>query len=102
MTEVGGSYHAPAYSVVEPGSEEDRVIREEMEILAGIQRTLAERQLKEGNGKGELDRDLVALRDQISEANIEDVAPLVAEMYRLQALGQRTGNGREQGRAVRW
>lgn len=95
MTEAGTSYHAPTYSVVEPGSEEDRIIREEMEILAGIQRSLAERQLRDGAGKDEFDRDLVALRDQISEANIEDVAPLVAEMYRLQALGQRTGNGRE-------
>ncbi len=95
MTEVGTAYHAPAYSVVEPGSEEDRIIREEKEVLAGIQRNLADRQFKESSGRDDFDRDLVALRDQISEANIEDVAPLVAEMYRLQALGQRSGAGRE-------
>jgi DNA helicase-2/ATP-dependent DNA helicase PcrA len=78
---------------VEPESEEWAIICEEQEILTQVQRALAERELGDGD-KGEYDKELVALRDQISEARAEDVAPLVAEMYRLQALGARTGNGR--------
>ena len=78
---------------VEPGSEEARIIEEELEILAAVQKSLAERELG-GAASTECDRELLSLRDQISEARTEDVAPLVAEMYRLQALGARTGNGR--------
>ena len=36
-------------------------------------------------------REMVA---DFADARLEDVAPLVAEMYRLQALGSRSGNGR--------
>ncbi|MBK9072782.1 MAG: ATP-binding domain-containing protein [Myxococcales bacterium] len=42
----------------------------------------------------DIDRDLVALRDQISEARAEDLAPLVEQMTRLAALRGRLGGGK--------
>ena len=81
------------YDLVEPGMPEYQVIQQETELLAMVQKQLARQQI-EVLASDEYDRDLIALRDQISEANLEDVAPLVAEMYRLQALGSRSGNGR--------
>ena len=83
----------PDPDVVAPGSAEDRIIREEVDLLAEVQRGLAEREIR-AVVAGEYDRELLSLRDQISEARTEDVAPLVAEMYRLQALGARAGEGR--------
>ena len=79
--------------IVQPGSEEARVIEEELELLSNVQRALAEREFQ-GSADAEYDQELVSLRDQISEAHVEDIAPLVAEMYRLQALGSRSGSGR--------
>ena len=79
--------------VVVVGSEEDAIIAEELELLAEVQRTLADREIHTVIA-GEYDRELLSLRDQIAEARTEDVAPLVAEMYRLQAVGARAGEGR--------
>ncbi|MFH1809870.1 MAG: ATP-binding domain-containing protein [Pseudomonadota bacterium] len=42
-------------------------------------------------GAMNLDRELVALRDQIAEARLEDVAPLVEHMYRTAALASHRG-----------
>src|SRR5687768_14855630 len=42
----------------------------------------------------DIDRDLVSLRDQISEAKPEDLAPLVEQMTRLAALRGRVGGSR--------
>lgn len=78
---------------VEPGSVEALVIKEELELLSTVQRTLASREITVSIDT-EYDRELLSLRDQISEAHIEDIAPLIAEMYRLQALGARSGSGR--------
>ena len=79
--------------IVQPGSEEALVIEEEMALLSKVQRALAEREIQT-LVDAEYDQELVSLRDQISEAHVEDIAPLVAEMYRLQALGSRSGSGR--------
>lgn len=45
-------------------------------------------------GAGDLDRDLLSLRDQISEARAEDLPPLIEQMTRLAALKARIGGGR--------
>lgn len=79
--------------LVEPGCLEHEIIQEELSLLAQVQKALAEKQIDEVV-QGEYDRELIALRDQIADARLEDVAPLVAEMYRLQALGARSGTGR--------
>lgn len=83
----------PPVDRVEPGSPEHAIIQEEVHLLATVQRALADKQISEVI-QSEYDRELISLRDQIADARLEDVAPLVAEMYRLQALGSRSGNGR--------
>lgn len=80
--------------VVVPDSPEAAIIEEEQTLLAKVQKELARDQL-ERQAKAEYDQDLLSLRDQIAEARLEDVAPLVAEMYRMQALGAANGKGRQ-------
>ena len=45
-------------------------------------------------GIGDLDADLLSLRDQISEARAEDLPPLIEQMTRLAALRGRLGTGK--------
>jgi DNA helicase II / ATP-dependent DNA helicase PcrA len=45
-------------------------------------------------GTEDIDRDLLSLRDQLSEAKPEDLAPLVEQMTRLAALRGRLGGSR--------
>jgi ATP-dependent DNA helicase UvrD/PcrA len=78
---------------VTAGSEEAAIIEEELFLLAQVQRQLAAHQIGEVVQK-EYDRELISLRDQIAEARTEDLAPLIAEMYRLQAVGANTDKGR--------
>ncbi|MBI4815090.1 MAG: ATP-binding domain-containing protein [Deltaproteobacteria bacterium] len=82
--------HEPAVSLVTPDSPEASLIREEEQLLATVLMKLAEQGFERVQ-RAEYDRDLISLRDQISEARLEDVSPLVAEMYRLAALGARSG-----------
>lgn len=79
--------------VVGPGSREAAIIEEELSLLGRVQTQLA-RADQERSGPGEYDRELLSLRDQIAEARVEDQAPLIAEMYRMQALGAANGKGR--------
>ena len=83
------------YEFVPSGSEEAAIIDEELTLLAKVLRQLARHQLDGAAESAEYDQELIALRDQIAEANVEDVAPLVAEMYRMQALGAANGKGRD-------
>ena len=80
--------------VVQPGTAEAGIIQEEQDLLARVQKQLAKHSLDQA-AQAEYDRDLLALRDQIAEAHVEDLAPLIAEMYRMQALGQANGKGRD-------
>ncbi len=86
-------YHQDLPTVV-AGSPEAGIIEEELMLLAKVQQQLAQDQLEQ-QAKSAFDQDLLALRDQIAEARQEDVAPLVAEMYRMQALGAANGKGRQ-------
>ncbi|MEM7675224.1 MAG: 3'-5' exonuclease [Myxococcota bacterium] len=79
---------------VRPGTEEAAIIEEELDLLARVQKQLAKHSLDQA-AQTEYDRELLALRDQIAEAHMEDLAPLIAEMYRMQALGQANGKGRD-------
>ncbi len=78
--------------IVSAGSKEAAIIDEELSLLAKVQRQLAEDSLNR-MPQTEYDRELLALRDQIAEAHVEDMAPLIAEMYRMQALGAANGKG---------
>ncbi len=78
---------------VKPGSEAAAIIDEELSLLARVQKQLAEDELSRAS-QGGYDQELISLRDQIAEAHVEDLAPLIAEMYRMQALGAANGKGR--------
>ncbi len=81
------------FQTVQPGTQEAQILDEELTLLAKVLKQLAAEQL-DADAAGEYDQDLLALRDQISEARAEDQAPLIAEMYRMQALGAANGRGR--------
>jgi DNA helicase-2/ATP-dependent DNA helicase PcrA len=78
--------------IVTAGSREAAIIDEELSLLAKVQRQLAEDSLNR-MPQAEYDQELLSLRDQIAEAHVEDMAPLIAEMYRMQALGAANGKG---------
>ena len=80
--------------VVSPGTTEAEILEEEQIILGKVQQQLARDQLERAVADAEYDSELLSLRDQIADARLEDVAPLVAEMYRMQALGAANGKGR--------
>lgn len=80
-------------TIVKSGSKEAAIIDEELSLLARVQRQLAEDSLNR-MATAEYDTELLSLRDQIAEAHVEDMAPLIAEMYRMQALGAANGKGK--------
>ncbi|HEX2678241.1 MAG TPA: 3'-5' exonuclease [Polyangiales bacterium] len=72
-----------------PADEElTRIVDEEQRVLARVQKHLANRPLRR-TGRIDYDSELVALRDQIAEARLEDVPALVAQMERLQQVAAR-------------
>ncbi len=68
--------------------EMQRIVQEEERVLARVLRHLASRSLQAA-GRVDYDDELVALRDQIGEARLEDVPALIAHMERLQAVAVR-------------
>jgi DNA helicase II / ATP-dependent DNA helicase PcrA len=66
-----------------------RIVAEEERVLARVNRTLATRQASKRYVGIDYDAELVALRDQIKEARLEDVPPLVEEMERMQQVAAR-------------
>ena len=75
-----------------------RIIAEEERLYGQVQARVALGDEDDGRpqvGAGDLDADLVSLRDQIAEARPEDLPPLVEQMTRLAALRARLGGGRQ-------
>ena len=67
----------------------EETVAQEEKVLARVHRTI---QSKRPTARGQLidyDAELIALRDQIREARLEDIPPLVEEMERLQQVAQR-------------
>ena len=62
---------------------------EEEAILQRVSSSLAARQAVRPSERARYDADLVAMRDEIGEARLEDVAALVAQMERLQGISLR-------------
>lgn len=83
----------PDLDLVQPGTLEAAIIDEELTLLAKVTKQLAQDEIDRA-AASEYDQELIALRDQIAEARVEDLAPLIAEMYRMQALGAANGKGR--------
>jgi DNA helicase-2/ATP-dependent DNA helicase PcrA len=70
-------------------AEMEETVAQEEKVLARVQRTI---QSKRPSHRGQLidyDAELIALRDQIREARLEDIPPLIEEMERLQQVAQR-------------
>jgi DNA helicase-2/ATP-dependent DNA helicase PcrA len=68
--------------------EMERIVGEEQRVLNRVLKHLATRPLRR-SGRIDYDQELVSLRDQISEARLEDVPALVAQMERLQQVAAR-------------
>lgn len=74
---------------VEADAEMERIVGEEEKVLARVSRTISQ---KRGEKRGQLvdyDAELLALRDQIRTARLEDIPPLIEEMERLQGVAAR-------------
>ena len=74
----------------QPGDGEmDEVVAQEEHVLQRVHRTLDARRPPNRGQLVDYDAELIALRDQIREARLEDIPPLVEEMERLQQVAQR-------------
>ena len=83
---------------VAKGSPAASIIAEEERLYGQVQARVALGDEDEGRphiGAGDLDADLISLRDQIAEARPEDLPPLVEQMTRLAALRARLGGGKQ-------
>ena len=83
---------------VPKGSPAAQVIAEEERLYGQVQARVALGDEDDGRpqvGAGDLDADLISLRDQIAEARAEDLPPLVEQMTRLAALRARLGGGKQ-------
>ena len=70
-------------------AEMDEIVAQEEKVLARVHRTAATRRPTHRGQLIDYDAELIALRDQIREARLEDIPPLVEEMERLQQVAQR-------------
>ncbi len=77
----------------EPPSASDeellRISAEEERVLARVQKHVATRKMRETNEGLDVDAELLSLRDQINEARLEDIPPLIEEMERLTEVAAR-------------
>ncbi|MBW2465651.1 MAG: DNA helicase UvrD, partial [Deltaproteobacteria bacterium] len=89
--EVQGTSQAPGASEAEPETDPDleRITAEEGKVLRRVRRTVAERPPRRRTPIIDYDAELIALRDQVNEARLEDVPPLIEEMERLQQIAAR-------------
>lgn len=78
----------PRSAVAAAQTDPDEIVRDEESILY---RVLVEagRSRAAHRGPTDYDSELISLRDQIAEARLEDVPPLVEQMERLQSLASR-------------
>jgi DNA helicase-2/ATP-dependent DNA helicase PcrA len=70
------------------------IVQEEDSLLSRVKQHLVQRRAKAENHIN-YDKELVALRDAISEARQEDIPPLVEQMTRVQSLAAQRGLGDE-------
>jgi DNA helicase-2/ATP-dependent DNA helicase PcrA len=67
----------------------ERITSEEEKVLRRVQRAVEARRSERPTSGIDYDAELIALRDQINEARLEDVPPLIEEMERLQQVASR-------------
>src|SRR5215207_2824135 len=71
------------------GREPPPIPAEEEALLGRVKQSLADRAGARVRGDHQYDQELVALRDEIGEARMEDVPALIAQMERLQGVSLR-------------
>lgn len=69
------------------GEDVPETVRDEQKVLDRVLTSLRARIRK--HEKRDYDTELIALRDQLAEARLEDAPPLIAQMERLQAVAAR-------------
>ncbi len=91
MTHDAKKQGARGHAAAEAEFDEDltEISAEEERVLVRVQKNLAAQTIAPSNGGTDYDADLLTLRDQIAEARMEDVPPLIQEMERLQQLANR-------------
>ena len=67
----------------------ERIVGEEEKVLGRVSRTLKQKRGGRRTPLIDYDAELIALRDQIRTARMEDIPPLIEEMERLQGVAQR-------------
>ncbi|MGB0679157.1 MAG: UvrD-helicase domain-containing protein [Polyangiales bacterium] len=73
-----------------------RIVAEEERVLQRVTRTVAQQAKRPSSGHNvDYASELLSLRDQIMEARLEDVPPLVEEMERLQRVAAQRGRSTE-------
>jgi len=75
--------------LVEVDEELERISSEEERVLARVHRHVETRELRPVQKGLDYDAELLALRDQINEARLEDIPPLIEEMERLAEVAAR-------------
>jgi DNA helicase-2/ATP-dependent DNA helicase PcrA len=70
-------------------AEMEETVAQEEKVLARVHRTVRNKRPTQRGQLIDYDAELIALRDQIREARLEDIPPLVEEMERLQQVAQR-------------
>jgi DNA helicase-2/ATP-dependent DNA helicase PcrA len=83
----------PSFSGIDQATEADeekaRIVAEEERVLTRVRKHLAVRRMRVPNEGVDYDAELLSLRDQIHEARLEDVPPLIEEMERLSEVAAR-------------
>jgi DNA helicase-2/ATP-dependent DNA helicase PcrA len=74
-----------------------RIIDEEERVLARVHKNVATRSQRPVNDGIDYEAELLSLRDQINEARLEDVPPLIEEMERLTEVAARRAKVTEGG-----
>jgi DNA helicase-2/ATP-dependent DNA helicase PcrA len=87
----------PHFDTSTPEGEQGKIVAEEERALGRVLKHLAARQLTVvAHDDGiDYDAELLSLRDQIQEARLEDVPPLIEEMERLTEVAARRGKTTE-------
>jgi DNA helicase-2/ATP-dependent DNA helicase PcrA len=70
-------------------AEMEEIVAQEEKVLARVHRTASSSRPTQRGRLIDYDAELIALRDQIREARLEDIPPLIEEMERLQQVAQR-------------
>jgi DNA helicase-2/ATP-dependent DNA helicase PcrA len=85
----------PEHEPVTLSKDGQRIVAEEMDILAKIQARLAREAESAPEQMEDLDAQLLELRDALAEAKEEDQASLVEQMHQVAALSRTRGQGRD-------